>query len=174
MLTLSVHLLNICSVTCSLFWHEISPGWGQWTVTRRIWLNHSKCHCQGQKGQVWLIFTYFSILISSIISGIERSNQDHWVFIGLCIIDNVLLDSGVSDQEASCFPFGLRGRTVCWIYGYQSVSECRPPHSRDICTTRKSNEQSVSYEGQNVNKRPLGLIAQLLLTLLNNITYKWN
>ena len=31
-----------------------------------FWLNHSKCHCQGQKGQVWLIFTYFSILISSI------------------------------------------------------------------------------------------------------------
>ena len=24
-----------------------------------------KGHCQGQKGQVWLIFTYFSILISS-------------------------------------------------------------------------------------------------------------
>ena len=26
----------------------------------------SKGHCQGQKGPVWLIFTYFSILISSI------------------------------------------------------------------------------------------------------------
>ena len=26
----------------------------------------SKGHCQGQKGQVWLIFTYVSILISSI------------------------------------------------------------------------------------------------------------
>ena len=25
-----------------------------------------KGHCQGQKGQVWLIVTYFSILISSI------------------------------------------------------------------------------------------------------------
>ena len=28
--------------------------------------NHSKGHYQGQKCQVWLIFTYFSILISSI------------------------------------------------------------------------------------------------------------
>ena len=25
-----------------------------------------RSHCQGQKGPVWLIFTYFSILISSI------------------------------------------------------------------------------------------------------------
>ena len=29
-------------------------------------LNNSKGHCPGQKGQVWLIFTYFCILISSI------------------------------------------------------------------------------------------------------------
>ena len=28
-------------------------------------LNHSRGHCQGQKGQVWLIFTYLSILNSS-------------------------------------------------------------------------------------------------------------
>ena len=40
--------------------------WWQWTVKRRIWLNHSKGHCQGQKGQVWLILTYLFILISSI------------------------------------------------------------------------------------------------------------
>ena len=64
-LTFIVHLFKICSVTFSLFWHEASPGWWQWTVKRRILLNHSKGHCQGQKGQVWLIFTYFSILISS-------------------------------------------------------------------------------------------------------------
>ena len=32
-------------------------------------IEHSKGHCQGQKGPVWLIFTYFSILIS--ISSIE-------------------------------------------------------------------------------------------------------
>ena len=32
----------------------------------KILLNHSTCHCQGLKGQVWLIFPYFSILISSI------------------------------------------------------------------------------------------------------------
>ena len=53
-------------VICSLFWHEASPGWWQQTVKRRIWWNHSKGHCQGQKGHVWLIFTHFSILISSI------------------------------------------------------------------------------------------------------------
>ena len=35
--------------------HEASPGWWQ-----------RKGHCQGQKGQVWLIFTYFFKLISSI------------------------------------------------------------------------------------------------------------
>ena len=64
--TLIVHLFKICSVTFCLCWHEASPGWWQWTVKRRIWLNHSKGHCQGQKGPVWLIFTYFSILISSI------------------------------------------------------------------------------------------------------------
>ena len=64
--TLIVHSFKICSVTFSLFWHEASPGWWWWTVKRRIWLNHSKGHCQGQKGPVWLIFTYFSILISSI------------------------------------------------------------------------------------------------------------
>ena len=29
------------------------------------------------------------------LGGIERSNEGHWVFIGLCIIGNVLLDSGV-------------------------------------------------------------------------------
>ena len=29
-------------------------------------MNHSEGHCQGQKGQVWLIFTHFSVLISSI------------------------------------------------------------------------------------------------------------
>ena len=29
-------------------------------------IDHSKGHCQGQKGHVWLIFTHFSILISSI------------------------------------------------------------------------------------------------------------
>ena len=29
-------------------------------------LNHSKGHYKCQKGQVWLIVTYFSILISSI------------------------------------------------------------------------------------------------------------
>ena len=29
------------------------------------------------------------------LGGIEKSNQGHWVFIGLCIIDNVLLDIGV-------------------------------------------------------------------------------
>ena len=46
-----------------LFWHEASPVWWQRTVNRRIWLNHSKGHCQGQKGQVWLIFTHFSVLI---------------------------------------------------------------------------------------------------------------
>ena len=57
---------KICSVTFPLFWHVASPGWWQWTVKRRVWLNHSKGHCQGQKCQVWLIFTYFSILISSI------------------------------------------------------------------------------------------------------------
>ena len=34
--------------------------------SEEIWLNPSKGHCQGQKGQVWLIVTYFSILISSI------------------------------------------------------------------------------------------------------------
>ena len=45
---------------------KLSPFSHQWTVKWRIWLNHSKCHFQGQKGQVWLIFTYFSILISSI------------------------------------------------------------------------------------------------------------
>ena len=28
------------------------------------------------------------------LGGIEMSNQGHWVFIGMCIIDNVLLDSG--------------------------------------------------------------------------------
>ena len=33
---------------------------------RRIWLNHSKGNFKGEKGQVWLIFTYLSILISSI------------------------------------------------------------------------------------------------------------
>ena len=49
-----------------LFWHEASPGWWQQTVKRRIWLNHSKGHCHGQKGHVWLIFTHFSVLISSI------------------------------------------------------------------------------------------------------------
>ena len=59
-------LFKICAVTFSLFWHEASPGWWRWTVKRRIWLNHSKGHYQGQKGPVWLIFTYFSILFSSI------------------------------------------------------------------------------------------------------------
>ena len=49
-----------------LFWHEATPGWWQQNVKRRIWLNYSKGHCQGQKCQVWLIFTHFSILISSI------------------------------------------------------------------------------------------------------------
>ena len=29
-------------------------------------IEHSKGHCQGQIGPVWLIFTYLSILISSI------------------------------------------------------------------------------------------------------------
>ena len=48
-----------------LCWHEAFTGWWQWTVKRRIWLNYSKCHCQGQKGQVWLILTYFSILMCS-------------------------------------------------------------------------------------------------------------
>ena len=49
-----------------LFWHEASPVWWQRTAKRRIWLNHSEGHCQGQKGQVWLIFTHFSVIISSI------------------------------------------------------------------------------------------------------------
>ena len=35
-------------------------------MKRRISLNHSKGHCQGQKGHIWLIFTHFSVLISSI------------------------------------------------------------------------------------------------------------
>ena len=65
-LTLIVHLCKICSVTFPLIWHEASTGWWQWTVKRRIWLNHSKGHCQGQKGPVWFIFTYLCILISSI------------------------------------------------------------------------------------------------------------
>ena len=65
-LTLIVKLFIIWPVTFSLFWHEASPGWWQWTVKRRIWLNHSKGHCQGQKGPVWLIFPYFYILINSI------------------------------------------------------------------------------------------------------------
>ena len=50
----------------SLFWHEASPGSWQRSVKRRISLNHSKGHCQGQKCQVWLIFTHLTILISSI------------------------------------------------------------------------------------------------------------
>ena len=44
------HLFKICLVTFSLFWHEASPGWWQWTVKRRIWLTYFKGHCQGQKG----------------------------------------------------------------------------------------------------------------------------
>ena len=48
------------------FFSILAWSWWQWTGKRRIWLNHSKGHSQGQKGQVWLIFTYFSILISSI------------------------------------------------------------------------------------------------------------
>ena len=27
------------------------------------------------------------------LGGIEKSNQGHWVFIGMCMIGNVLLDS---------------------------------------------------------------------------------
>ena len=49
-----------------LFWHEASPGSWRRTVKRHIWLSHSNGHCQGQKGQVWLIFTHLTILISSI------------------------------------------------------------------------------------------------------------
>ena len=45
------------------FFSILAWSWWQWTGKRRIWLNHSKGHWQGQ---VWLIFTYFSILISSI------------------------------------------------------------------------------------------------------------
>ena len=72
---LKLPLFSNFDITFSLFWHEASPGWGQWTVKRRIWLNHSKGHCQGQKGQVWLIFTYFSILISSN----EVLPKWHWI-----------------------------------------------------------------------------------------------
>ena len=64
-LTFFVYLFKICYVTVFLCWHETFPGWWQWTVKRRILLNHSKGHSQGQKGQVWLIFTYLSILICS-------------------------------------------------------------------------------------------------------------
>ena len=28
------------------------------------------------------------------LDNLERSNEDHWVFIVLCILDNVLLDNG--------------------------------------------------------------------------------
>ena len=37
-------------------------------VTMNLWRDRFDwiTHCQGQKGQVWLIFTYFAILISSI------------------------------------------------------------------------------------------------------------
>ena len=62
-LTHRVHLFKFCAVTFCLFWHEASPGWYQWTVKMQILLNRSKGYFQGQ---VWLIFTYFSILIGSI------------------------------------------------------------------------------------------------------------
>ena len=39
------------------------------------------------------------------LCGIERSNQGHLVFIGLCIILNILLDSG---REASCYVLGWK------------------------------------------------------------------
>ena len=50
---------NLFGNTFPLFWHESSPGWWQWTVKRRIWLNHSKGHCQGQKGDVVMLLIDF-------------------------------------------------------------------------------------------------------------------
>ena len=37
------------------------------------------------------------------LGGPERSNQGHWLFIGLCIIDNVLLDSGAVRPRGPLF-----------------------------------------------------------------------
>ena len=65
-------ILTLCPFIQNLFSNFSSilawsfPEWWQQTVRRRIWLNHSKGHCQGQKGHIWLIFRHFSILISSI------------------------------------------------------------------------------------------------------------
>ena len=97
------------------------PGWWRWTVKRRIWLNHSKGHCQGQKGPVWLIFTYFSILISSIevlpkcitsccfseviivlflyFNGVDwfsRSERSIWTFV--IYLDQYLINGACCDQ----------------------------------------------------------------------------
>ena len=66
----SWHILSIYSKSVRelflYFGMKLPPGWWQWTGKRRIWLNRSKGHYQDQKGQVWLIFTYFSILVRSI------------------------------------------------------------------------------------------------------------
>ena len=47
-----------------------------------------------------MVFQFSAIF--SQLGGIEKSNQCHRVFIGLCIIDNVLLDSGAVRPRASC------------------------------------------------------------------------
>ena len=41
------------------------------------------------------------------LGGIEMSNQGHWVFIGLCIIYNVLLDSGAVRPRGLLFGMKL-------------------------------------------------------------------
>ena len=56
----------------SLFWHEASSGWWQWTGKRRIWLNHSKGHYQGRKGPGSFSHNYFSILKKSSIEVLPK------------------------------------------------------------------------------------------------------
>ena len=55
----------------------------------------------GQKGPIWTFVIYLGQYLRKTLGGIETSNQGHLVFIGMCIILNVLLNS------AAVMPRGL-------------------------------------------------------------------
>ena len=53
------------------------------------------------KSKSYMVLSVY--LMTLTLHGIERSNQGHLVFIGLCIINNALLDSGAVNREVSCY-----------------------------------------------------------------------
>ena len=60
------------------------------------------------------------------LGGIERSNQGHWVFIGLCIIGNVLLDSGAVRPRGPLLHLSGKNRACAQNMLNYALSVCTP------------------------------------------------